>query len=161
MAVAEKQNMNTFEHSNIRFQYPPHWLDASRLMLVQPADGTNIQIGKVRPDADKSAEQFFGAYCSKVLDDLKPLGGQLLEMADFQHERCIGKSFTLEFTDDSKQLWRQLHVILPFGEDAYSFVWTVRESAFDAQRSEVNEMVGSFVVTPNSESERRSYEFED
>lgn len=143
--------MNTFEHSNIRFKYPAHWLDASRLMLVRPGDGTNIQIGKVRPADDNSSEKFFGKYCSKVLDDLKPLAGRLLQMSDFEHQHSTGKSLTFEFTDDSKKIWRQFHVVLPLGDDAYTFIWTVSEATFESQRKEVVEIVKSFVVIPNNE----------
>jgi len=142
--------MNSFQHSNIQFEYPAHWLDASRLMLVQPTDGSNIQISKVRQNDEKTTEQFFGAYCSRVLDDLKPLGGRLVDMADFAHQRRSGKSITFEFADDSRQIWRQLHMILPQGSDAFTFILTVRESAFDGQRDELEEIVSSFVVTPKN-----------
>ena len=136
--------MNRFGHARIQFEYPPHWLDASKLMLLQPADGSNIQISKLRPK-DEDLEKFVGAYCSRVIDDLKPYEGKLLAISELEHNLYQGKSVSFQFSDQSKQPWLQLHYILMVNEDAYTFVWTGNEANFEKQKSEVEGIAKSFV----------------
>ena len=136
---------NSFGHGDIQFEHPPHWMDRSRLMLIHPSNGSNIQIGKMRPTTS-SVKDLVSAYCSRVVDDLKPVNGRLVENQEFKHPQYPARTISFEFKDQEHQAWQQLHHVVVAGPEAFTFVWTVRQANFSENRSEIDTMVKSFVL---------------